>query len=604
MNNTEIKIQKKWDGKIPYLTEILPEITTNTILYKRLTGLGATYGELKAQRHSIIIEPNKPVISGKCADPKHSNDNLFGVFEGVYTDNIVKYLERSTKQNKFFKILTTPESFRKVQEAFEEMDIDIRFTCFLLFDECHKIIKDVNYREDISLPMDFFFQCRYKALVSATPIEFTDPRFEQHGFQSITIMPDFNCTKEINIHSTNNLLQTVKLVLDRMKDVTEPYFLFCNSTDTIYALMKQLEILNDSAVFCSEKSVRKLKDRGFRNVDDVWRPELMKRYNWLTSRFYNAVDIELTEQPIVLLLTDCYFAEYTTFDPHTDAIQCIGRFRNGVSSIHHIANTNHNFAIRSRDELKGYIDCSEAIYNQLDSLYQYSTTPAARDAYREARECVPFAKFLNHNRTKNYFSIDNYVNDALVHGFYNNPDTLCSAYAEEFVVNHTSYNYPLGDYERLKRNKQGLSVKEKRMEIVSQLELLGECVTETELEYKRELVNADEFIVTAYDIIGKAEIERLNYNRKRINEAIILTQYRERTTGVEVKKLMQNSFEVGTWYSKNYIKTEIKRIFEVLNIEPRKAVTSHTILDFFEATPCERKKDGKKQKGYLIQRVR
>ncbi len=604
MNNTEIKIQKKWNGKIPYLTEILPEIPTNKILYKRLTGLGATYGELKAQRHSIIIEPNKPVISGKCADPKHSNDNLFGVFEGVYTDNIVKYLERSTKQNKFFKILTTPESFRKVQEAFEEMDIDIRFTCFLLFDECHKIIKDVNYREDISLPMDFFFQCRYKALVSATPIEFTDPRFEQHGFQSITIMPDFNCTKEINIHSTNNLLQTVKLVLDRMKDITEPCFLFCNSTDTIYALMKQLEILNDSAVFCSEKSVRKLKDRGFRNVDDVWRPELMKRYNWLTSRFYNAVDIELTEQPIVLLLTDCYFAEYTTFDPHTDAIQCIGRFRNGVSSIHHIANTNHNFAIRSRDELKGYIDCSEAIYNQLDSLYQYSTTPAARDAYREARECVPFAKFLNHNRTKNYFSIDNYVNDALVHGFYNNPDTLCSAYAEEFVVNHTSYNYPLGDYERLKRNKQGLSVKEKRMEIVSQLELLGECVTETELEYKRELVNADEFIVTAYDIIGKAEIERLNYNRKRINEAIILTQYRERTTGVEVKKLMQNSFEVGTWYSKNYIKTEIKRIFEVLNIEPRKAVTSHTILDFFEATPCERKKDGKKQKGYLIQRVR
>ena len=596
MNNENIKVQKEWNGKIPYLTEILPEIPTNTILYKRLTGLGATYGELKAQRHSIVIEPNKPVISGKCADPKHSNDNLFGVFEGVYTENIVKYLERSTKQDKFFKILTTPESFRKVQEAFEEMDIDIRFTCFLLFDECHKLIKDVNYREDISLPMDFFFQCRYKALVSATPIEFTDPRFEEQNFQSITIVPNFNYTKEINIHTTNNLLQTTKQVLDEMKDSETSLFLFCNSTDTIYALMKQLEILNDSAVFCSEKSVRKLKDIGFRNVDDVWRPELMKRYNWLTSRFYNAVDIELTKQPIVLLLTDCYFAEYTTFDPHTDAIQCVGRFRNGVSSIHHIANTNHNFAIRSRDELRGYIDCSEAIYNQLDSLYQYSTTPAARDAYREARECVPFAKFLNHDRTKNYFSIDNYVNDALVHGFYNNPNTLCCAYAEEFIVNHTSYSYPLGDYERLKRDKQGLSVKEKRMEIVSQLELLGECVTEAELEHKRELINADEFIVTAYDIIGKAEIERLNYNRKRINEAIILTKYREQTAGVEVKKLMQNSFEVGKWYNKSYIKTEIKRIFEVLNIAPRKAVTSHTILDFFEAKHCERKK----KKGYLI----
>ena len=330
----------------------------------------------------------------------------------------------------------------------------------------------------------------------------------------------------------------------------------------------------------------------------------MKRYNWLTSRFYNAVDIELAEQPIVLLLTDCYFAEYTTFDPHTDAIQCVGRFRNGVSSIHHIANTNHNFAIRSRDELKGYIDCSEAIYNQLDSLYQYSTTPAARDAYREAMECVPFAKFLNSDRTKNYFNIDNYVNDALVHGFYNNPETLCYAYAEEYTVKHTPYNYAIGDYERLKRNKEGLNIKEKRMEIVAQLELLGECVTELEMEYKRELVNADEFIVTAYDIRGKAEIERLNYNRKRINEAMILAKYHERTTGVEVRTLMQNSFEIGKWYTKNYIKAEIKRIFGIFNIAPRKAVTSHTILDFFEAIPCERRRDGKKLKGYLIQRVR
>lgn len=596
MNNKQITIKKKLNGKIPYLTEILPEIPTNTILYKRLTGLGATYGELKAKRNSIIIEPNKPVISGKCADPKHSDDNLFGVFESVYTENIIKYMEKSIKQDKFFKILTTPESFRKVQEAFEEMEIDIRFNCFLLFDECHKIVKDINYREDISLPMDFFFQCEQKALVSATPIEFTDPRFEAQGFETITIVPDFNHTKDIHIHSTNNLLQTIKQVLDEMKDIAQPLFLFCNSTDTIHALMVQLGLLEDSAVFCSEKSVRKLKDKGFDNVDDVWRPEKMKRYNWLTSRFYNAVDIELEEPPIVLLISDCYFADYTTFDPHTDAIQCVGRFRNGVLSIHHVTNTNHNFAIRSRDELKGYIDCSEGIYKQLESLCLYATTKAAHDAYREAMESVPFAKFLNPYKSVNYFSIDNYVNDALVHGYYNNTETLCMAYEQEYTITHTSYDYPLGDFERLKRTKEGMSAKEKRMEIVAQLELLGECTTATEMEYKRELANADEFIVKAYDIIGKAEIERLKYNRKRINEAMILIQYHKRTTGVEVKQLLQNSFEVGKWYTKKYIKEEIMRIFELLHIIPRRAVTSHTVLDFFEAKPCERKK----QKGYLI----
>ena len=64
MNTQIIQINKNENGKIQYLTEVLPMIPTNTILYKTLTGLGATYGELKADRNSIIIEPNAPVIVG------------------------------------------------------------------------------------------------------------------------------------------------------------------------------------------------------------------------------------------------------------------------------------------------------------------------------------------------------------------------------------------------------------------------------------------------------------------------------------------------------------------------------------------------------------
>ncbi len=172
MKTQTIQINKKENGKIQYLTEVLPMIPTNTILYKTLTGLGATYGELKTDRNSIIIEPNVPVIVGKCNDPKHRGDNLFGVYEGIYTDDLVKYLEASA--NKRIKILTTPESFTKVKDAFELMDMDIYGTCFLLFDECHKIVKDADYRSDIILPFDDFFLFNEKALVSATPISFSD----------------------------------------------------------------------------------------------------------------------------------------------------------------------------------------------------------------------------------------------------------------------------------------------------------------------------------------------------------------------------------------------------------------------------------------------
>ena len=228
MKTQTIQIGKDKSGKIQYLTEVLPMIPANTILYKTLTGLGATYGELKADRNSIIIEPNVPVIVGKCNDPKNRGDNLFGVYEGIYTDDLVKYLEAST--NKRIKILTTPESFAKVKDAFELMDMDVYGTCFLLFDECHKIVKDVDYRSDIILPFDDFFLFNEKALVSATPILFSDPRFESQNFQTIKIEPTFEYKLPIKLIHTNNVLEQLKRELGKL-DTTICFFI--NSTDMI-----------------------------------------------------------------------------------------------------------------------------------------------------------------------------------------------------------------------------------------------------------------------------------------------------------------------------------------------------------------------------------
>lgn len=595
MKNIELTINKV-NGRIQYLTEILPEIPTNTILYKKLTGLGATYGELKSKRNSIIVEPNRPVISGKCCDPKHKNDNLFGVFDGVYAENIVAYLEKSIKQSKYIKILTTPESFPKVQDAFETMEMDIRYECFLLLDECHKIVKDVDYRKNIILPMDFFFECENKALVSATPINFTDPRFEEQKFQTITVNPTFEHIKDLNLFITNNVLPTIR---DTLKGITENnVFIFCNSTDTIYALMKQLNMLEESQVFCSYKSVDKLKVLKFKNASEQWGIKEMKKYNWLTSRFYNALDIELEESPAVIMLTDCYMSEYTIIDPYTDAIQIVGRFRNGVSAIYHITNTNPNNSIKSYEEIKGFINCSEEIYKTMQTFYNSASNRTAKEAYRAALDCLPFNKMLDKYGNKNYFAIDNYMDDELLKSCYNSPNTLIQAYSkcDSFRIHREDFSYKLGDCERLKRVNKSLSLKEKRKIIVSQLEQLGECTTEMELELKRELSQADSFIVEAYDTIGKAKIESLHYAYRKIKEAVILTKYSEKSTGTEVIQLIKNSFHAGQWYKASYIKAEIQRIFKILNITPPKAITSHTINDYFIAKE-DRKKD---KRGYYL----
>ena len=580
MNTQIIQINKNENGKIQYLTEVLPMIPTNTVLYKTLTGLGATYGELKADRNSIIIEPNVPVIVGKCNDPKHKEDNLFGVYEGVYTEDVIKYLEKSA--DKRTKILTTPESFQKVKDAFELMDMDIYGTCFLLFDECHKIVKDADYRSDITLPFDDFFLFNEKALVSATPISFSDPRFEMQKFQIIRIEPAFEYKLPVSLIHTNNVLEQLKRTLDKL-DATD-ICLFVNSTDMIYSFIKQLDIENESTVFCAKKSVEKLKNKKFKHAFEQWSKSRMKKYNFFTSRFYNALDIELKIKPTVIMISDVYFSEYSMIDPHTDAIQAIGRFRNGVNRVCHIFNTNPNLPVRTEEEIGIYLQVSKEVYDKIKTFYDCATSEEARKAYREALKVLPFNQMLNKDGKENFFAIDNYVDEALLKSSYNAQEKLIASYRSNrlFDLDVESAYFPFGDFERLKKESKYASLKDKRKEVVRQLELLkGDDETEMIRNYKEDLRKADSFIYEAYEEIGKEMIESLDYSVKRIKEAMILKQHREKTEGTEFIQLIKNSFKVGQKYTKKYIKEELTRIYALTGVTPQKTITGQSIKEFF-----------------------
>ena len=580
MTTQIIQINKNENGKIQYLTEVLPMIPTNTVLYKTLTGLGATYGELKADRNSIIIEPNVPVIVGKCNDPKHKEDNLFGVYEGVYTEDVIKYLEKSA--DKRTKILTTPESFQKVKDAFELMDMDIYGTCFLLFDECHKIVKDADYRSDITLPFDDFFLFNEKALVSATPISFSDPRFEMQKFQIIRIEPAFEYKLPVSLIHTNNVLEQLKRTLDKL-DATD-ICLFVNSTDMIYSFIKQLDIENESTVFCAKKSVEKLKNKKFKHAFEQWSKSQMKKYNFFTSRFYNALDIELEIKPTVIMISDVYFSEYSMIDPHTDAIQAIGRFRNGVNRVCHIFNTNPNLPVRTEEEIGIYLQVSKEVYDKIKTFYDCATSEDARKAYREALKVLPFNQMLNKDGKENFFAIDNYVDEALLKSSYNAQEKLIASYRSNrlFDLDVESAYFPFGDFERLKKESKYASLKDKRKEVVLQLELLkGDDETEMIRNYKEDLRKADSFIYGAYEEIGKEMIESLDYSVKRIKEAMILKQYREKTEGTEFIQLIKNSFKVGQRYTKKYIKEELTRIYALTGVTPQKTITGQSIKEFF-----------------------
>lgn len=584
-------------GKVQHLSEVLPLIPTNTILCKTLTGIGATYGELRAARNSIIIEPNRPVIYGKCRDPKHTNDNLFGVYEGIYTQDVVNYIIKSQDRNRKIKILTTPESFYKVRMAFEQVGIDIRTNgYFLLFDECQKIVKDCGYRKNISLPMDYFFECNDKAMVSATPpSEFADPRFKD--FDIITICPNFNYKKAITVCVTNNVLERTKLLLTELNE--QPVFFFVNSTDIILAMIEQLRLKEESAVFCSADSADKLKSQMFYNAHENWNQNHMAKYNWMTSRFYNALDIELECKPNIVMITDCFTADYTMIDPYMDAVQIMGRFRNGTSNIYHISNLDGRILVRDKSDIITRYQCDKEIYEKFETFKTSETDINRRAAFSDAIEVLPYNRFLDDYGKEDAFKIDNYIHEEQIKVMYHDSTHLYRGYEEcgYYDITTSNITYKYGDFERLNIRNATIPIKEKQKQLVKLLEALKGDETEMAMQFRNDLHNADPLIVEAWEVLGKLIIEELNYNPKSIREKMILTLHEKKAKSSDVIRMVNNSFKPRHWYSSRIVKQELRRIHELLGVPKSKAITAKDILQYFEAVE---KRTGEARGYYLV----
>lgn len=554
-----------------YLSDVMNEIPSDCILSKKIPGCGATTLELDTQRNSIIIVPNIPVIKSKC----NKYDSLLGVYENVTVDKICNYLTSNT----LHKIMITPESFGKVKTACARCGIDLYSHFFLLMDECHQLIKDVDYREDIVLPMTDFFRFKDKALVSATPIEFSDPRFKE--FETVEISTDYDYKQEIMVTHTYNINKAISEYLDKHTEGTICFFV--NSVVMIYSIMKQFNILEDSTIYCASKSRLKLKNEySFNNAYNDWNADTMKKYNFFTGRFFTAFDLDLPYKPDLVMVTDPYISEYTMLDIDTDCIQICGRFRNGINSATHIYRVNPEIIIKDREQIEWEISAHEFAYQTIQTLYNSADNIESRFAFSAVLETMPFRKFLYPDFTKNWFAIDNEINEVLVRNRYQSIESVTKWYDDCHFFNPTFSNceYNPND-EKLKIIRSARSVKEKRRIMVQQLSEMEVPYSEYALDYINDMRKVDPFIVEAFETLGKEKIEELKYNERKIREKMILIQRK----GNKVIRLVKNIFKVGNRYSNEKIVNELTRIFEILNIHPEEDIKPKLIMLYYQTVP-------------------
>lgn len=577
-------------SKHQHLADVYPLIETNIILNKRLSGVGATHCEIIAPRHSIIVVPNVPIITCKVEKHKDS-DNLFGVMANVSVRDIEQYLETTLSTNKRIKIMVTPESFHNVRKAFNEADYNMYDNCFLMLDECHKFIKEVDFRPDIIQPFQSFFKFKNKALISATPIMPSDPRFVEQHFKLVKIEPAYTYKFKIGVVPTDDIRRAFYDDFSYVRNGRTPAIkqcIFVNSATIIADFINQSKLHDISSIFCSDKSAVKLRQMGFKNVHTEWKEEYKNHFMFFTSRFYTGLDIWLDEKPCVLYFSDAENADNTLMDPNTDMAQACGRFRQGMAEIIHYVNFNPSVTTKSEEEIDSEIRDIEKSYTELQRIYDNADSSIVRKAIEVAIQQLPFNELFTTGEF-NHFLKDNIKDFESVKQYYVNINTLLQAY-----VNSEYYSMAWEDephlYHDLKNNLpklSTLSAKEfrcqQRKAIVDTLEHIVPYYGTSEIsDIIYTMRGYDAVIVDAFFKLGKDFIVNCDYNIKRIKEELQNRSTSQMGYDEAFFHVLYNSFEIGKKYLRTEAKAELRRIYDKFNLIPPTAITALSLEWHFE----------------------
>jgi len=606
-----MKVIEKKIGEKQYLSDIMKELAKNAI-YHKPTGAGITRLELKTHRHSIIIESNTPVIQGKCAEFNGRNRRklvIRGVYEGITVQEIIDYLQSGVE---YIKIMTTPESYLKVVQAFNELDMmeQVYNTYFMLFDECERTIQDVDYRKSIIIPMDDFFIFKNKAFVSATPIIPSDPRFKQQNFKYIRVKPSYDTIQKVGLTITNNTLLSFKKHIE--ENPRERYFIFLNSTKAICTLINYLKIdCKDSYIFCSEESKNKLKLNRITNAKSTLVESVeFRKYNFFTSRFNSAVDILNVVEPYIIIVTDLFIAEHTKVDPFSEVQQIIGRFRkpeNGTITRHltHITNIDPKLKSFSQNEILTDVDRMRYLHDTLNSFCKSSTNLFARIIVKEMMEKTTFANYINKDGTTNYFMVDNAVFDGKMNGYYSKEEHLIASYnaTGEFKLTVMQESYELTDAVRaeIKASKAKLkSSLELLMPILNSLELMG-LNNPIAIEQLEEIKKEHPTAYSTFQEIGFERAAELEFKYHRIQAEIASKKIEREGTNFQLLTHIKSAFDVGESYTLAQIKKKLKAGIVKFNLSSLKAGIELLEIYFdISARTYIGTENGKSKYGYTI----
>lgn len=559
------------------LSSRINPIPSNSIIYKTITGLGATYSEVVADRNSIVMLPHVSIIKSKYADHTEKGHNVFAVHGEVKRAQVLEYI-KATEGNK--KLLTTPDGLDKIMWALEQVGNPEYKDYFLLIDECHKQINDASYREDMVRRMEDFFSFELKAMVSATPIEPTDPRFKEQGFEYLKAEPDYDYRKQLHLVHSNSVTDSFDNIINEHNH--DKYFIFFNSINGIQSIVDSLCLDSETALFCSKENAFTYKDK-FTNTYSEFELDNTVRYNFFTSSFYHGLDIILEQDPLVIIITDYGFARHSLVDPQTDVIQILGRVRKGYHKAYHINNTTRIVNSISQETAVNHVEISEKAYSMAQDLKFSSTANKDHVAWMTEfqQRAKPYADLLTTASELSYYKLDCYYSENRVKRYYCSRGRLKQAYIDSkaFIITETCPPFEPSKLIKLSGSHTKYS-KSNIKEFCEELEGMSVIEgTEEYLGYLEVLRLYLPVVYEAYFRLGLKKLSECDHRIRRVKLELLKLDVHEKTNSNALIEAAYLTFRLGVKYPISRIKKLLQGLYHDFDI-PQK-VTATAIEHYF-----------------------
>ena len=582
-----------------YLDKAFNVLPSNAMIHKGRCGIGGTTLEIEAHRNSIIIVPTLGVIEGK----KRAHSELFAVKGKVTVKKIKEYLNRTDIQHK--KIISTPDSFENIIKAASDPEIltALYNDFFLLFDECHAPICDA-FRKRILIPFGYFWNFKNKSLISATPFEFSNPKFKE--LQNYQVQFHEPYIGDLLLLETKNIEGAVDSFIKNAAELPGNVYLFYNSVTEIAETIRR-NAIKDCSIFCApkEENYEKLEENLM-----VFQMELRegnyRKINFLTSRYFEGSDIK-DKNATIVLVTDINKA-HTKIGISNKGVQAIGRLRNKPNKLIHITNHRNLNSMKTIEEFRTeYAIHTTTLIKHYNSYIHECKENGIKPIEDAADSIVRFADIHieTHLATYNHEKVDQVINELVCNEEFNHIDFIKSAW-EKALYNVTKGSVSVASTKGRKTKDQKL--KEDILFLAKHKNEQNSYVQGFTSKEMERIQKGNPLAIDAYYGLTYDKIEELNFNYKQIEQLLI--ENHNRSKEADLLRYLSDKILAGAEYTASQVTDYLQYAYNLFRIrnpktgQIKKAAATHLEEPGrFKYRITKREVNGEKVNIYIIKEV-